>query len=193
MLGHTYCFLQILLHFAIYLQVRILKQVVKYFHILFFNTIWVQSPPRSPITLSALLSFIPRLFAQLSLFLMSYYEKFQHTTLEKSYNEFLCTYHLAPQLSTHSQKPGVSKHLCYTENDVIYLNLINLASFVFPLCLQMIGFPSELCKFIYYHIFKHKLEHSKGKYVIFINFYLLNLKIVVKYIYHGVYFNPLDA
>lgn len=104
----------------------------------------------------------------------------------ESYNEFLCTYHLAPQLSTHSQKPGVSKHLCNIENDVIYLNLINLACFVFPLCLQMIGFPSELCKFIYYHIFKYKLEHSKGKYVVFINFYLLNLKIVVKYIYHGV-------
>lgn len=111
----------------------------------------------------------------------------------ESYNEFLCTYHLAPQLSIHSQKPGVSEHLCYIENDVIYLNLINLACFVFPRCLQMIGFPSELCKFIYYHIFKHKLEHSKGKYVIFINFYLLNLKTVVKYIYHRVYFNPLDA
>lgn len=38
---------------------------------------------------------------------------------------------LLPQLPTHSQKQSLVKHLCRVWSDMVYLDLINLAFFIF--------------------------------------------------------------
>lgn len=79
-----------------------------------------------------------------------------------------------PQLSTHSQKHSFSKHLCYIWNDVIYLNLINLALF-FPVPSNDV-FLKQTLKTYLFHILKGmkalQQRAPKKKNSIFINFIL---------------------